>query len=68
MEVDVNKIPFKNIHHSRSYKHSKLKSGVRVMGYGLRVGSVQTTVSYTKSNKNISYLITIDRREVEGSW
>ena len=38
------------------------------MGYGLRVGSVQTTVSYTKSNKNISYLITIDRREVEGSW
>ena len=29
------------------------------------MGLVQTTVSYTKSNVNLSYLITIDRRDVE---
>ena len=36
-----------------------------MVGYGLRVGSVQTTVSYTKSKKNLSYLIAIDTRDVE---
>ena len=47
------------------YKHSKLKLGVRVMRDRLRVGLVQTTVSYTKSNINLSYLIASDRRDVE---
>ena len=35
------------------------------MRNGLRVGLVQTTVSWTKSNINLSYLIAIDRRDVE---
>ena len=65
MEVYVIVIPFKNIHRSWSYKHSKLKLGVRVMRDGLRVGLVQTTVSYTRSNINVFYLIAIDRRDVE---
>ena len=45
MEVYVNEIPSKNIHHSRSYKHSKLKLGVRVEGDGL-----DYTISVYSSN------------------
>ena len=37
-------IPLINLQHSWSYKHSKLKLGVRVMEYELRVGTVGATV------------------------
>ena len=65
MEVFENLISFKNIGNLRSCKHSKLKLGVRVTGYGLKVGSVQTTISYSKSSKNYLILMSIDRRDVE---